>query len=321
MLLAGCQSTPRRSRAEEIRRAQPLLGTFVVISAYGTNVATTQRAIDDAFEAVRRVDALMSLHRADSELSRANAQAARQPVPVSKELFRVMTAAQDIAHETSGAFDVTIRPVAELWGFIWKQHRLPSPFELEPALANVGYRSLLLDPTQRTVQFARPGVSIDLGGIAKGYAVDRAIESLRAHGITNCMVRAGGDLRASGAPPGEKAWEVQLEDPERQGRRIHVKLRDAAISTAGNYENFFEVNGRRYSHILNPLTGMPVEGIAACAVRATTCMESDGWSTALFVLGPEQAMARFGASLAFRFTLSPAASQPGIWPVVESSRW
>lgn len=292
-----------------------------MISAYGTNAVATQRAIDDAFDAVRRVDRLMSLHRNDSDLAGVNTQAARGPVVVSDELFRVVAAAQEIARETGGAFDVTIRPVADLWGFIWKQHRLPSSEELAPVLAAVGYRHITLDPERRTIRFARAGVSIDLGGIAKGYAVDRAIETLRAHGITNCLVRAGGDLRASGTPPEEDAWEVQLEDPARKGARVRMRLRDAAISTAGNYENFFEVNGRRYSHILNPLSGMPVDGIASCSVRAPTCMESDGWSTALFVLGPEQALPRFGASMAFRFTLTPAPSQPDVWPVVESSRW
>lgn len=317
----GCRTGPRPGGVEELRRAQPLLGTFVVVTVFGTNGATTHSAIDQAFDAVRRVDALMSVHRADSELSRLNSSAAERAVPVSEELFRVIAFAQNVARETDGAFDATIRPVAELWGFIWKQHRLPSEAELRQALATVGHQLVTLDAAQRTVQFKQPGVSIDLGGIAKGYAVDCAIEALRQHGISNAMVRAGGDLCVMGSPPGERSWKVQLEDPARSGQRVLLPLRDAAISTAGNYENFFVVDGRRYSHILNPRTGMPVEGIAACSVVAATCLESDAWSTALFVLGPDPAQERFGKGKAFRFTLMPPLSRTNLWPIIESSRW
>lgn len=317
----GCRTGQRPGSVEELRRAQPLLGTFVVVTVFGTNEATTHRAIDEAFDAVRRVDALMSVHRADSELSRLNSSAAERAVSVSEELFRVIAFAQNVARETDGAFDVTIRPVADLWGFIWKQHRLPSEAELRKALANVGHQLVTLDAAQCTVRFKQPGVSIDLGGIAKGYAVDCAIDALRQRGISNAMVRAGGDLRVMGSPPGERSWKVQLEDPARGGQRVLLPLRDAAISTAGNYENFFVVDGRRYSHILNPRTGMPVEGIAACSVVAASCLESDAWSTALFVLGPDTAQERFGKGKAFRFTLMPALSRTNLWPIIESLRW
>ncbi len=320
-MLAGCQTSPLPPPAKEIRRAQPLLGTFVVISAIGTNSAAVHRAIDLAFDAVREVDALMSLHRADSELVRLNASASDGPVAVSEELFRVIRFAQEVSRQTDGCFDVTIRPVADLWGFIWKQHRLPTDAELEMALANVGYQHVELDPVRRTVRFNRPGVSIDLGGIAKGYAVDSAIMTLRKHGVADAMVRAGGDLRAIGSQPGQAGWEVQLEDPAHRGKRVAVRLRDESISTAGNYENFFVVDGRRYSHILQPRTGLPVEGLAACSVRASTCMESDAWSTALFVLGPEQSVKQFGGTMAFRFTLMPDPADPSRWPVVESELW
>jgi thiamine biosynthesis lipoprotein len=146
------------------------------------------------------------------------------------------------------------------------------------------------------------GISIDLGGIGKGVAVDWAMAKLRSLGVTNAMVKAGGDLRVSGTPPGETHWIVQLEDPGKKGQRISIPLRDAALSTSGNYENFFEVNGRRYSHILNPRTGLPVEDIAACTVIAPTCAESDAWGTALFVHGVERSLNQFGQRFAIRFT-------------------
>jgi len=148
----------------------------------------------------------------------------------------------------------------------------------------------------------RPGVSIDLGGIGKGVAVDWAMAKLQALGVTNALVKAGGDLRVSGTPPGETHWSVQLDDPHKKGQRVSLPLRDAALSTSGNYENFFEVNGRRYSHILNPRTGLPVAGIAACTVIAPTCAESDAWATALFVLGVEKSLNEFGRRFPVRFT-------------------
>ncbi len=263
----------------------------------------------------------MSLHRDDSELTRLNANAAAKPVTVSKELFHVIASAQRIAQETDGSFDVTIRPIADLWGFIWKQHRLPAPTEIETTLVRVGYQHIRLNAPNHTVHFAKPGISIDLGAIAKGYAVDCAIEKLRELGVTNALVRAGGDLRAMGRPRDQAAWEVQLEDPERQGSRTTIRLNNAALSTSGNYENFFIVDGRRYSHILNPKTGLPIEGVAACSVRAATCMESDAWATALFVQGPEQSLTKFGERLAFQFTLIPSGSNHSAASVKVSSRW
>ena len=164
-----------------------------------------------------------------------------------------------------------------------------------------------MDAEKRTVHFLGAGVSLDLGGIAKGYAVDCAIEKLRTIGVANAMVKAGGDLRVIGVPPGKTNWIIQLEDPGKKGRRVRIPLRDAALSTSGNYENYFEIDGVRYSHILNPRTGSPVQGIAACTVIAPTCMESDAMATACFVYGAEKSLAKFGARVPMRFTLSPAS--------------
>jgi FAD:protein FMN transferase len=284
-LAAGCAQ-----RSDFVRRAQPLLGTYVVISVRGENA---QPAISAAFEEIRRIDALMSLHRADSELAKVNA---RQIDVVSEDLYKVLAKAREISELTEGSFDITIRPVVDLWGFIWKEYRLPTAEELQRVLPRVDYRLVQLGPARRSVRFLRDGVSIDLGAIAKGYAVDCAIEKLRSMGITNAMVRVGGDLRAMGE------WQVQIEDPEKRGRRTSLRLKDAAISTSGDYENYFVVDGRRYGHILNPRTGMPVEGIASCTVIAPTCMESDALATALFVYGPERTAKRFGDSINVRFS-------------------
>ncbi len=244
----------------------------------------------------------MSLHRADSELVALNAHAATSSVPVSADLFKVIQTAQDIAAVTDGSFDITIRPLADLWGFIWKEYRFPSAAELTAALSKVNYRFIELDAATRSVQFSRPGVSIDLGGIAKGFAMDCASEKLRALGITSALLKAGGDVCVIGSPPGQKGWTIQLEDPNKRGRRKEIVLRDGALSTSGDYENFFILQGKRYAHILNPRTGLPVAGTRACTVIAPTCMESDAWATALFVLGPERSFEIFGSSKSFQFT-------------------
>lgn len=306
----GCQ-TSRQPKTDFVRRSQPLLGTFVVISAYGQSHHQINDAIDEAFAEIRRVDNVMSLHRDDSELARLNAAAGIAPVAVSAELFAVISNALDMAQATEGSFDPTIKPLVEKWGFLWKEHRLPDPMELQAVLPLVNYRLVKLDPPRRTVCFEKPGLSLDLNGIAKGYAVDRAVEKLQHLGITNAMVRAGGDLRVVGSPPGRDCWRVQLEDPLRKGRRRTIPLRDAAVSTSGNYENFFFANGRRYGHILNPRTGYPVEGVAACSVIAPTCMESDAWATALLVYGPKKSFSTFAKTKIFRLSIPDVQSGVG----------
>ena len=296
-----------------------MLGTFVTISVYGENRERVNAAVSAAFEEFRRIDGLMSIHRADSELSRLNARAAAEPVVVSPELFRVIAKAQEIAGQTEGSFDITIRPLADLWGFIWKEYRLPTDEQLKAVLTRVNYRLVQLGEEKRTVHFLGAGVSLDLGGIAKGYAVDCAIEKLRSIGVTNAMVKAGGDLRVIGVPPGKTNWIIQLEDPGKEGRRIKIPLRDAALSTSGNYENYFEIGGVRYGHILNPHTGRPVQGIAACTVIAPSCMESDAMATACFVYGVEKSLARFGVPFAMRFTLMPNSPAHDNWSIRQTA--
>jgi len=299
LLTSACSPLPRQQASDPVRRSQPLLGTFVVITVYAPSNAQAHSAINATFDEIRRVDSVFSIHRPDSELSRVNATPG--PAIVSDELLKVLGRALEIARETNGAFDPTVGPLVELWGFLWKEHRFPTSSELAATLPRVNHRFVEVDPRERTVGFHTNSVSLDLNAIAKGYAVDCAIEKLRSFGITNAMVRAGGDLRVIGSPPGEGAWTVQLEDPTKTGRRMVIKLRDRALSTSGSYENFFIRGSKRYSHILNPRTGFPVEGIASCSVIAPTCMESDAWSTALFVLGPGRALKEFGPRMPVLF--------------------
>lgn len=285
-----------------MQRSQPLLGTFVTITAFGPDRETLQRAVSDAFEEFRRSDALLSVHRQDSELARLNAAAGRGPVAVSPELAEALKKAQEISLRTGGAFDVTIGPLAQLWGFIWKEHRLPTTEELARVLPLTGHTNLVLFADGR-VELRKAGMMLDFGGIGKGMAVDRAIEVLERAGVSGAMVKAGGDLRVTGLPPGQESWEVQIEDPAKQGRRAAIELRTGALSTSGSYENFFEVEGQRYSHILDPKSGLPIQGIASCTVLARTCAESDALATAFFVIGTEETLARFGNENPVRFVL------------------
>jgi len=209
-----------------------------------------------------------------------------------------------IARDTDGAFDPTIRPLARLWGFIKKEgYRLPQESELDKVLPLVDYRKIAIQ-NNRFV-FGTQGMSIDPGGFGKGYAVDRAIAALQRHGITNAMVKAGGDLRVIGLPPGQPHWSVFIEDPKKEGQRVEVQLKTGALSTSGNYENFFEADGRRYGHLLDPRTGQPVQGLAACTLTAPTCLESDAYATAACVLGFEESVKQFGARYGMRFVLLP----------------
>ena len=253
-LPAGCLSS-KSTVSEPVTRLQPLLGTFVSVTVYA-EPDEAQSAINAAFAEIRAVDRLLSIHRDDSDLAKAN-----QGKAVSAELKPVLKQVLAIARETEGAFDPTIRPLAELWGFIKKEgYRLPTKTELQSVLPKVDYRQIELQGNM--LIRGAPGMSIDSGGFGKGYAVDRAIAVLQRHGIRQAMVKAGGDTRVIGLPPGLDHWAVWIEDPRKQGRRTLIKLRRGALSTSGNYENFFEIDGRRYGHLLDPRTGYPVQGLS-----------------------------------------------------------
>jgi thiamine biosynthesis lipoprotein len=293
LLLAGCQSSPA-NKALPITRLQPHLGTFVSITVYA-EPGKAQPAINAAFDEFRAVDALLSIHRDDSDLARANAGG-----PVNAELQAVLEKSLAIARDTDGAFDPTIRPLADLWGFIKKEgYRLPRPDELRAVLPRVDYRKVSI--RNNRLHFATPSMSIDPGGFGKGYAVDRAIATLQRQGITRAMVKAGGDLRVIGLPPGQRHWTIYLEDPKKKGYRLAVQLKSGALSTSGNYENFFEIDGQRYGHLLDPRTGRPIQAIAACTLTAPTCLESDAYATAACVLGVEKSKKEFGQKFGMRF--------------------
>jgi thiamine biosynthesis lipoprotein len=262
------------SRAEEIKRMEPLLGTYVEIVAVGDKV-DLQAAIDKGFDAFREVDRLLSSYRPESELEAINRLAGVRPMIVSSWTYECLEKAARIGHESKGAFDITCRPLLDIWGFLSKKYRVPSPPQIRKARLLVDYRRLDLkeSPQSRTAYLSQKGMTVDVGGIGKGFAVDKAVAALKQSGATAGRVRAWGDC----AVFGERDWTIQIE----KGKT--VTLRNEAMSTSGNYENFFELGGRHYAHIVDPRTGRPVRGMRSVTVTGRACTDTDAWSTAIFV--------------------------------------
>jgi thiamine biosynthesis lipoprotein len=263
------------------------------IRVYGPDRAALPAAVSAALDEVDRIDRLMSHYKPESPLSRLNREAAQGPVATDPELFAFLVECLRYSRESDGAFDVTVGPLMTAWGFFEGDGRVPSAAELAAARAAVGYGHVILDTVARSVRFDRPGVSLDLGGIAKGYAVDRAVAVLKDHGIVAALVSAGGStLYALGAPPGEDGWEVKVRDPVNPSRVAYTtRLQDAALSVAGRHEKSFEADGVTYSHIMDPRTGTPAPGVLMVAVITGTGTAGDALDDAFYVLGTERTRA------------------------------
>jgi thiamine biosynthesis lipoprotein len=236
---------------------------------------------------VAELNRICSDYDLDSELSRLSAQSPTSaPVPVSADLYRVLSAAQELSERSGGALDVTVGPVTRLWRRARLQKKPPEPERLQAAMQGVGYRGLVLGP-QRTVELKRPGMRLDLGAIAKGYAVDEVLRTLREFGITRALANAGGSISVGDPPPGESAWRIDVAPLERNDKPTRsVWLANSAVATSGDTHQFLEFNGKRYSHIIDPRTGWGLTERSSVSVIAPTGMLADGLSTAVSVLGP-----------------------------------
>jgi thiamine biosynthesis lipoprotein len=263
------------------------------IDAYGPDAAALPRILDEAFDEVDRIDRLMSHYKADSPLSRLNREAAAHPVAVEPELFDFITEAMRYDRESGGAFDITVGPLMKAWGFFRGEGRMPSDAELAAARRHVGAAHVVLNPRDRTIAFDEAGVELDLGGIAKGYAVDRVVRLLRARRIAAALVSSGGStIYGLGAPPGRAGWDVTIQDPiDSRKTAMTVTLQDRAVSVAGSSEKSFESGGVRYSHIMDPRTGRPAQGVLGVAVLAGSGTAGDALDDALFVMGVERGRA------------------------------
>lgn len=293
-LLAGCAA--KEPAVEAVRFEGGIMGTtyHVTVVAAMDDAATTAAA--EAIEgALRRVDSKMSTYKPDSELSKLNQQPAGVPFILSEETFGVLALAQEVNAQSGGAFDVTVGPLVNAWGFGPKElERGPSEETLQALLALTGPDKIALDPAPRSVTKAADGVYCDLSAIAKGYGVDQAAKALSALGYQNFMVEVGGEVRVAGVNDRGVPWRIAIEKPVDGERVIEelVGLTDIALATSGNYRNFYMAEGKRISHTINPRTGRPVEhSLASVSVIHSECALADAYATALMVLGPEEGMA------------------------------
>jgi len=282
----GSAQAPQRPYRHQVTRMS--MACAYAIDAYGLDADTLPRVLEDALDEVDRIDRLMSHYKPDSSLSRLNREAAQAPVQVDPELFDFIADSMRYYRDSQGAFDITVGPLMKAWGFFGGEGHMPAAGALEEARRHVGGNHVIMNATDRTIRFDQPGVELDLGGIAKGYAVDRAVRLLRDRGVAAALVSAGGSTTYGlGTPPGGDGWEVAIQDPvSPQKTALTVRLQDRALSVSGSYGKWFESGGVRYSHIMDPRSGMPVQGILSVAVLTATGTAGDVLDDAFFVLGP-----------------------------------
>jgi thiamine biosynthesis lipoprotein len=293
MLLLGglpLASPTRQAQTVKYQEARRLMWTNFEIVAYGPDRARLAEAVNVAFEEIDRLDHQMSNYSEVSELTYINRNAAHTEVIVEKELFDFLKRALDYSRATGGAFDITVGPLMRAWGFFNGQGRVPDTAELAGVMAKVGYRHVKLNLPAHAIRFDHEGVELDLGGIAKGYAVDRAAEILRDNGVTSALITSGSSTAAIGAPPGQSAWLIEVSDPtERSHHVASIELKDQALSTSGCHEKTFSAGGKTYCHIMDPRTGRPIDGVLGATVITPSGVEAEVLSKALIVMGVEKA--------------------------------
>ena len=286
-LLLCCVIQP--ARAEWLHRVEDgIMGTRIVVELWADKTADGNDAIEAVIAEMRRVDTAMSTYKPTSEVSIVNAEAAQHPVKIGEELLELLTTALEYSKITEGAFDITYASVGYLYDF--RAHVHPTEQQIEKALPGINYRHVLLDAKNRTVKFSQPGVRIDLGGIGKGHAVDQGIKILQSRGIQHALVTAGGDSRIIGDRFG-KPWIIGIRHPDRKDEVIaRIPLEDAALSTSGDYERYFDEDGVRYHHIIDPHTGQSARKVRSATIIGPTATRTDGLSKTAFVLGAERAI-------------------------------
>jgi FAD:protein FMN transferase len=279
---------PKRFEYEE-----PHMGTKFRIVLYAPDQATADWAAKAAFVRIAELNRIMSDYSPDSELMKLCKQSATKPagpVKVSDDLFFVLSKAKEISELSNGAFDVTVGPVVRLWRLARKDRELPDPDVLKAALTRVGYKNLELDPKASTVDLKVAGMLIDLGGIAKGYAADEGLKTMAKLGITSALVAAGGDIAVSGAPPAKAGWRIDIAPLPRSKEKRQLLLKDMAVSTSGDAEQFVEIAGVRYSHMVDPRTGLGLTGRRSVTVVAPRGIQSDSLTKMASILPADEAI-------------------------------
>lgn len=282
------QPTPRQEVAlTRFTFTEYHMGVDARIVVYAPNRDAAERACTAAFNRIAELDAIMSDYRADSELMLLCKKAGGAPVPVSADLFKVLQTATIVSRRSKGAFDVTVGPLVALWRTARKTGLLPNPRDIDTARKLVGWKKVKLNDRSRTVQLTTPGMKLDLGGIAKGYAIDEAQVFLKRNGINRALVEMGGDISVSGPPPDSTGWTIRIPNAGDDNGPRDLQFSNQAISTSGDTEQFVVIGGTRYSHVIDPRTGQAVTNRIQATVIAKEGLISDPLSKLLALLGKE----------------------------------
>jgi thiamine biosynthesis lipoprotein len=292
-ICGGC--TDQSPQVHEYTKENFIMDTLISIKVYSSDAESGPKALDEAFAEFSRIgkltDRFAARNLADPEISdvyRINKSAGVKPVQVSEDTLAMLERSNYFAGLSNRAFDVTVGPIMDLWGFGQDHYYVPLDKELKAKLVLVGYNAIVIDKAAETVYLPEKGMKIDLGGIAKGYATDMAVQKLRQMGIESAIINAGGNVYALGAKPDGSPWLTGIQDPRDDTKLIAIiQAKDMAVVTSGDYERYFIRDGIRYHHILNPFTGKPAQEVISTTITAPSATDADVLSTTLFVLGPE----------------------------------
>jgi thiamine biosynthesis lipoprotein len=267
-----------------------MMGTYIEATAYGRHATA---ALDQVFSRLKQIEQQMTINQPNSQITAVNAAAGQRPVQVSDDTFLVVQRALEYAHITGGKFDPTVQPIVSLWKIGTPEARVPAPSEISAKLPLVVYQAVQLDEQQHTVFLPQAGMGLDLGGIAKGYAADQAVEILRASGVKNALLSLGGNVYALGTNPDGKPWRIGIQDPEnaRNTYLAIIETSNETLVTSGAYERYLDVDGQRYHHIIDPGTGYPAEtDVLSSTIVTTNSMDADALSTSVLILGREKGL-------------------------------
>jgi len=290
LMLSSCSYSGSGRENRIIERTEPAMGTIVTIKvsvAPEESETAARDAIGLAMGEIGRVESLFSVYREDSQVARINRSRPNEPLKIDPEVFTLIEKSVGYSKDTDGAFDVTVKPLVDLWKLAKDSGVLPSEKDIREARAKVGYEKIMLDRDGMTISFTTDGMSIDMGGVAKGYATDRAIYILRNNGMQNAIVDSGGDMYCLGTRNSANRWTVGIQHPRDRGRILYkIDLKDEGIDTSGDYEKYFMIGGKRYSHIIDPRTGYPIgDDVTSATIIAKDSETADAYATALCVLG------------------------------------
>lgn len=290
----ACQPVQQNESWQRYEFREGKMGTLFRIVLYAKDSLTAKQTASAAYARIDTLNHILSDYERDSELNRLSASAGSgKVIQVSDDLWQVLTMAYQVSEETEGAFDITVGPYVKLWRRARRRGELPEPDHLQQVQPSVGYQYIVLDSIHQTVQLVQSDMLLDLGGIAKGYALDEAMEILKKHGITAALVDGGGDILVRDAPPGEKGWAIAIEGTA-QNKNVEkptLFLTHQALASSGDLYQYLEAEGQRYSHIIDPKTGIGLTNQIRVTIVAPTGMLADAYASAVSVLGVEKGLA------------------------------